>query len=202
MRYLFVILLPLLFACGEEPAEQKHPAFRKLETVQKLILRSDDSLLTKKNGDWFYKNIPFSGTIETFDEAGVLRARQSFIDGKEDGLSHTYYADGKPDAARYYRAGEKDSIARGWWPNGNLRFEYHFHMGKYEGDFKEWYTSGKPLKHISYHQGKEQWGRGWRENGKPYMSFEVRDGRMYGSINPNLCYSLKNEKGEYIAARK
>jgi hypothetical protein len=30
------------------------------------------------------------------------------------------------------------------------------------------------------------------------MSFEVRNGRLYGLVNPNLCYSLINERGEYV----
>lgn len=60
----------------------------------------------------------------------------------------------------------------------------------------------KPLKYIVYQNGIAQTGKGWRENGKLYMSFVVRDGRLYGLINPNLCYSLKNERGEYVVSIK
>ena len=113
-----------------------------------------------------------------------------------------YYENGNKDTRRFYRNGEKDSINLGWWVNGNPRFEYHFNNGNYEGDFNEWYVSGRPLKNIIYHDGKEQSGKGGRENGKLKMNFVRKDGRLYGLINPNLCYSLKNERGEYIASTK
>ena len=118
----------------------------------------------------------------------------------EEGVLTSFYENGMKDSRRFYHNGEKDSINQGWWINGNPRFEYHFKNGVYEGDFKEWYASGKLMKHIIYHNGKEQNGKGWRENGKVYMSFVMRDGRLYGLINPNLCYSLKNERGEYVAS--
>jgi hypothetical protein len=55
---------------------------------------------------------------------------------------------------------------------------------------------------VYYEKGQEKRGQGWRENGKLYMSFEVRNGRMYGQGNPNLCYSLQNEQGEFIRSVK
>jgi antitoxin component YwqK of YwqJK toxin-antitoxin module len=197
------ITLVLITACSGRQEINKEPVTNTpYPSIPSITIHNNDSLLSKQNGIVFYQTTPFSGIVESYDDQGRLRVRQSFYKGKEEGFLRSYYADGQPDAERFYRGGEKDSVNRGWWPNGKLRFEYHFDMGVYEGDFKEWYHSGRPYKHIYYHQGKEQWGRGWRENGKPYMSFETRNGRVYGSINPNLCYSLKNERGEYIAARK
>ena len=176
------------------------------KTTQLLIpgtvVRAGDSSLQLLNGSWFYHQQLFSGTMETYFLSGALKARQTFYRGKEEGLLCTYYENGNKDTRRFYRNGEKDSINLGWWVNGNPRFEYHFNNGNYEGDFKEWYVSGRPLKHIIYHDGKEQSGKGWRENGKLYMNFVRKDGRLYGLINPNLCYSLKNERGEYIASTK
>lgn len=34
----------------------------------------------------------------------------------------------------------------------------------------------------------------WRENGKPYINYEVRDGFRYGLRKSALCYSLEDEK--------
>jgi antitoxin component YwqK of YwqJK toxin-antitoxin module len=136
--------------------------------------------------------------MQTWYPSGQLRITQQLYAGREEALMRSYYENGNREAQRFYRNGEKDSVHRGWWLNGQLQYEYHYRNGEYEGDFKEWYPSGSASKHIAYHQGKEQWGKGWRENGKPYMSFVMRDGRLYGLINPNLCYSLKNERGEYV----
>ncbi|MEN9684887.1 MAG: hypothetical protein RLZZ28_673 [Bacteroidota bacterium] len=159
-----------------------------------------DTSLHLVNGIRYAGSDLLNGTIETYYASGGLKSRQSFAAGREEGEAVTYYEDGRPDAKRYFHLGEKDSVHTGWWPNGKRRFEYHFKEGMYEGSFKEWYASGKPLKEIHYGNGKEISGKGWRENGKPYMSFVVRGGRLYGLINPNLCYSLKNEKGEFIAS--
>lgn len=166
--------------------------------IPPIVVLSTDTDLHLVNGTLFYQQKKFSGTIKTFYSPGHLKARQNFYDGLEEGLSLTYYENGNKDSRRFYHDGEKDSVNQGWWINGNPRYEYHFKDGVYEGDFKEWYVNGKPLKLIIYHDGKEQSGIGWRENGKVYMSFVVKDGRLYGLINPNLCYSLKNERGEFV----
>lgn len=193
-RYIF-FLLPL--AC-KEPAPSGTANSNPLPQIPAVTVDRSDTALQLINGVWLLSGQPFSGTIETWYASGQIRLSQQFYNGKEEGLMQSYYENGKRESLRFYRSGEKDSVHRGWWLNGQLQYEYHYRNGEYEGDFKEWYASGRPYKHISYRQGKEQWGKGWRENGKPYMSFVMRDGRLYGLINPNLCYSLKNEKGEYV----
>ena len=55
---------------------------------------------------------------------------------------------------------------------------------------------------IQYKDGKEIGGNGWRNNGKTYMNFIVKDGRRYGLVNAQLCYSVKNERGEYVENMK
>ncbi len=199
-NYLFIVsILFCLSSCDHftKPANIAVAA-SKQRVIPNIIIKSTDSALQLINGVWFYHHNTFSGTIQTYYPSGKLKAIQSFYNGKDEGILYTYYENGNKDAQRFYHNGEKDSINQGWWINGNPRFEYHFKDGVYEGDFKEWYVSGKPLKHIIYHDGKEQSGKGWRENGKVYMSFVTRDGRLYGLINPNLCYSLKNERGEFV----
>jgi hypothetical protein len=202
MKNCFFIIAILYGLTGcDQNAHHKLTAVSE-ETDRPVIpgvtINSADTALHLINGIWFYQQQLFSGTIETYFPTGKLKAQQSFYQGKEEGLLSTWYENGSKDSRRFYHNGEKDSINQGWWINGYPRFEYHFTNGIYGGDFKEWYVSGKPLKHLIYHNGKEQSGKGWRENGKVYMSFVMRDGRLYGLINPNLCYSLKNERGEFV----
>jgi hypothetical protein len=178
---------------GMQVMENKEPI-----SIPGVTVIATDTLLTINNGNWYYAQQLYSGSVISFFPSGRIKTRQRFYEGKEEGASICFYEDGSIDAWRWYHMGEKDSVNKGWWPNGNARFEYHFENGIYEGDFKEWYESGSPLKHIVYKNGKEVSGRGWRANGKMYMSFEVRNGRMYGLINPNLCYSLQNERGEFV----
>ncbi len=199
MKKYFYILF-VLAAC--HTTKQDKPAVAEIKEdepfIPDLTVRSTDAGLILANGVWLYQQKPLTGFIETCFLAGSLKSRQSFYQGKEEGLFLSYYEEGSKDARRFYHKGEKDSINQGWWPNGNPRFEYHFKNGVYEGDFKEWYQSGQPFKQILYHNGKEQSGKGWRENGKVYMSFVVKEGRLYGLVNPNLCYSLKNERGQFV----
>ncbi|MBL0182944.1 MAG: hypothetical protein IPP96_11885 [Chitinophagaceae bacterium] len=49
------------------------------------------------------------------------------------------------------------------------------------------------IQQVFYENGKEISGKGWRENGKLYMSFVMKGGRRYGLFNANLCYSLVKE---------
>lgn len=204
MKRLLYYITCLLVACTPQPVKEKAAVVPREEPVHipALVKLVTDTSLHLQNGVWYCSGKLFSGTIETYYGKGVLKCRQTFYNGKEEGLQATWYENGQKDAERFYHNGEKDGIHRGWYNNGNLRFEYHFTNGLYEGDFKEWYASGKPLKQIVYQGGHETSGKGWRENGKPYMSFVVRDGRMYGLVNPNLCYSLKNERGEFVNSSK
>jgi len=197
MKIVFAIIwVVLTISCSEQPA--LIATVYQLPQIPAITVDRSDTALHLVNGVWLWKGQPFSGTMETWYMSGQIRLLQQFYAGKEEGLMQSFYENGNREAQRFYRNGEKDSVHRGWWLNGQLQYEYHYRNGEYEGDFKEWYPSGQPSKHISYHRGKEQWGKGWRENGKPYMSFVMRNGRLYGLINPNLCYSLKNEKGEYV----
>ncbi len=206
MKKALLILLIWPVAC-RNVADKKQAAIAVMATAASIrvpdnTVLSTDTSLQLQNGVWYYRQQLFSGWIETYFTPNRLKARQGFYLGKEEGTCVTYYENGNRDAERYYHLGEKDSVHRGWWVNGQRRFTYHFKMGNYDGDFEEWYVSGKPMKRIVYKEGKEQNGVGWRESGKIYMSFVMRDGRLYGMINPNLCYALKNEKGEYVNSPK
>lgn len=184
-----------------KPVNSKTEESLSLSTTSETHNRNEGTF-TWENGICLRGKQAYTGVLVHSDSLGNLISKQQYYQGKEEGWSEWYYPNGSTNARRYFRKGEKDSVHLGWWPNGNLRFEYHFHQGQYEGWFREWYVSGKPLKAIWYEGGKEIRGTGWRENGKIYMSFEVRNGRLYGLVNPNLCYSLQKEKGVFVEARE
>lgn len=195
MRNVCIIWVTMLAGCHI-------PEQEVALVIPNTVCKSTDTACQVQNGIRFYGGQPFSGYIETYFSSGALSMRQGFYEGKEEGLATGFYENGQRNSRRFYHRGEKDGINEGWWPNGHQQYEYHFKNGVYEGVFREWYESGKPLKYIVYHNGTEQSGKGWRENGKTYMSFVWRDGRLYGLVNPNLCYTLKNEMGEFSANAK
>jgi hypothetical protein len=200
--YLFRIGLFVIVAssCRNQPSNMGNTIHN--QPIPNRIVESNDPSLHWNNGSMHFQGQPFSGTVLQRDSAEHVISRQSYYQGKEEGWAEWYYSSGKINARRYFHLGEKDSVHTGWWETSKPRFEYHFRNGEYEGWFKEWYASGKPLKEVYYEKGQEKYGRGWRENGKLYMSFEVRNGRMYGQVNPNLCYSLQNEQGEFVRSVK
>jgi antitoxin component YwqK of YwqJK toxin-antitoxin module len=169
-------------------------------TIPPLRIENTDNLLHFDKGVYYYGQESFSGIIIERYANGNIKRSGNYLSGKEEGWQTMYYNSGAISEKRYYRLGEKDSVHTGWWDNGHLRFEYHFSHGAYEGDFKEWYTTGQPYKHIHYVKGTDDQGIGWRENGKLYMNYIMRDGRRYGVVNPNLCYTVKDEQGEYANA--
>jgi len=200
---LFLLGMMHLAGCTsrENQANSKAEANLPLP-IASVTHNMNEGTFTWQNGICFQGNQAYTGVLVHSDSLGNLISKQQYYHGKEEGWSEWYYPDGRMNARRYFRNGEKDSVHLGWWPNGRLRFEYHFKQGQYEGWFREWYVSGIQLKAIWYEGGKEIRGTGWRENGKIYMSFEVRNGRLYGLVNPNLCYSLQKEKGVFVDARE
>jgi len=199
MKNIVIITCVIFSSCKEANTTEirQQNAFEPIAIPGNRVLKTD-SLLRLKNGFWFYSDTLYSGAIADYFPSKQLKTIGTFYKGKEEGWYHSFYPDGTKESNRYYHAGEKDSVHIGWWNNGNLRFEYHFVNGNYDGNYKEWYQSGKALKHIIYENGNEISGKGWRENGKLFMNYVMKDKRRYGLMNSQLCYSLKNEKGEFV----
>ena len=189
-----VLLLVFIFST------QKIKTQQRINAVGFLGINKTDTSLRLINGNYYYRQQLFSGTITEPYENGIIHHTITCYNGREEGWAMMYYPDGKLAEKRYYHLGEKDSVHAGWWQNGKPRFEYHFTMGFYNGDYKEWYNSGNAYKHIHYNNGADDWGKGWRENGKLFMNYTMYNARRYGIVNSNLCYTVKNEKGEFAAA--
>lgn len=196
MKCSYYIFFLLIIACSSEP--QPLVAERQVPMIPAIDIRVDDPRLMFKNGRWYYNDSLFSGYVHAFYPNGNKQRIQAFYDGKEEGQLMTWFQDGQKESERYFINGEKEGLHKGWWENGQQRFEYHFKNGIYDGDFKEWFSTGAEFKHIEYKNGVEIRGKGWRENGKLYMSYEVKGNRRYGLMNAQPCYTLKNEKGQYI----
>ena len=196
MRYLCIAIL-FLSGC-DHLRKDSMPA--PGAAVSSIDVNKTDAALVFKNGYWYYKGTLLSGTMTDHFTNNGIRSRTSFLNGKEEGWQQIFFENGKISEKRFYHDGEKDSVHCGWWPNGNKRFEYHFKKGVYDGDFKEWYETGEPLKYVHYTNGADDWGKGWRQNGKLYMNFVMKNGRRYGLNNSNLCYTVKKGRGEFVAS--
>jgi antitoxin component YwqK of YwqJK toxin-antitoxin module len=153
---------------------------------------------TKRSGKYtVIADEPIDGLLTEHYPTGEIKKVSRYQHGLQHGLTRTWYADGRKESERFFLDGEKEGLHVGWWPNGNKQFEYQFSNGLYHGTFKEWYETGKPLHIFEYHHGKEVSAIGWRENGRTYINFAMRNGRKYGLTNARLCFSLKDEAGVY-----
>ena len=186
-RLLIISTIILCFSCKEKDRQAAPAETRPIQAL------AQDSNLHLVNGTLYYAGKLFNGTLSEKYPGGQTKSRFAYRYGRQDGLSETFYEDGKPESKRWYARGEKDSVHSGWWPNGHVKYEYHFDKGNYEGWFSEWYQSGSLVQQVLYKNGKEVCGKGWRENGKLYMSFVMKNNRRYGLFNANLCYSLTKE---------
>jgi antitoxin component YwqK of YwqJK toxin-antitoxin module len=194
-KYFLYIILSLSFFSFSQ-REQKQETL-----IPEITVEEGNSSLHKENGVYYFDNSLFSGYIISKYENGNLKEKSGYVNGKKQGLSQTWFDNGTIQDERYYTNGEKDGIHRGWYENGSKRFEYSFKDGLNDGVSTEWYQSGEILKRIVYKNGTEENAKAWGINGKLYINYVVKNGVIYGMNNSNPCYSLKNEKGEYVSAK-
>jgi antitoxin component YwqK of YwqJK toxin-antitoxin module len=189
MRIHKAITPTLLIICLLNCSSSIHKSF--------LMIKSDSPSI-KLYGKYLYldDNI-MEGIVVEHYASGEMKRQSKYKNGLLNGPVITWYPEGNRESVRFYNEGEKDGVHTSWWPNGNMRFEYQFSNGLYHGTFKEWYQNGKPLHVFKYNHGAEVSAIGWRDNGKTYINFIVRNGKKYGLTNARLCYSLKEEQGIY-----
>lgn len=182
--YGILVVCSLIIGCGSKLNEAD-----VIEATNPLLVQSGKYLL--------FDNRPLNAVIVEHFPNGRMARSSTFKNGLQHGMTRTWYSDGNLESERSYKRGEKDGLHTGWWQNGHKQYEYHFTNGAYEGSFKEWYANGRPLHAFEYSGGREVSAVGWRENGKTYINFVMRNGRKYGLTNARLCYSLKDETGVF-----
>ncbi len=160
-----------------------------------------DPDLKLQNGIYYYRDDLFSGDIISHYPNGTINEKNSYVSGRQEGSSFTWFENGTMQSKRYYVDGEKHGTHYGWYEDGSKRFEYNFDNGMNSGTSTEWYKSGQIAKKTVYINGNEESVQAWRDNGKLYINYVVKDGVIYGMNNSHLCYTLKNEEGEYVAKK-
>ncbi|MFK7957743.1 MAG: hypothetical protein AB8B96_16710, partial [Lysobacterales bacterium] len=66
---------------------------------------------------------------------------------------------------------------------------------KPDGESWAWYEDGKKFKVSRFNMGQPLGlQQAWRKNGKLFRNFEMRNGRLYGLNNANLCLDLEGDE--------
>ena len=196
-RFKYILLIGLVFIIACTAPEKDHSSkfvFEEVDVsgVTDTTVSNLDTNLVLINGVYFFGSEPYNGYIFHKYKTDTTQKIASFLNGKEHGLTKTYFPDGTISTITQY----KDNLAYGhhihYWPNGNLKFDFSYNNDKREGLQKQWYEEGIPYCELSFIDDKEEgMQKAWRRTGKPYINYEVKDGRRYGLQKSAMCYTLK-----------
>lgn len=163
-----------------------------ISPAQLVIGKSEISI--NQQGQRVYQNKPFTGEMLSYHDSGKVATADQFVNGRRQGYSKKWFANGLLGYESFYAAGVRDGVTKTWWSNSNLRSDFFYVKGKTEGVGKRWYRSGAKFKKFNYHAGKPiGLQQAWRENGKLFSNFEYKNGRIYGLRKANNCVGLKDE---------
>ncbi len=188
---LFSKILIIFLFSGCTSVEEK-PSSMLVDTsmIPNDTLLSTDENLILDNGIYKLNDKAFSGFIKEVNNNSLIRIA-SILNGKQHGITESFYSNGKLKDSRSYKAGKAYGKHLGYWENGNPKFDFIYIDDKREGENKQWYKSGQAYAFLIFKDDKEDgMQKAWRENGKPYINYEVKDGFRYGLQKSALCYTL------------
>jgi len=190
IKNAFFIVCVFTFGCSQ-PKDQKVD----LSLIPNDTIVLNNAKLKLKNGVYYQGSKPYSGYIKELYETKTLKSIGSYFQGKQHGLTKTFFPNAKLETERNYKDGIGYGRHFGYWQNGNKKFDFIYINDKREGIQKQWYESGSQYYELSFTNDQENgMQKAWRENGKPFINYEVKDGVRYGLQKSALCYTLKNEK--------
>ena len=74
-------------------------------------------------------------------------------DGLLDGISTSWYRDGKKRSEHTYRRGLLEGLATTWYPNGQPMSQGHYRKGKLDGLWVSWDERGNETEQHTYRDG-------------------------------------------------
>lgn len=190
MRGGFCFLVSLLVcACQAGPKPKGDPA--QSQTLAWIRLPSAD-LRQEQDAVWL-GNQRLTGILFQLDPSGDTVSTETYRNGRLDGLSRKWFANGQLMEAREYAAGRKQGRQIAYWPNGNQRFAFTAKEDAYEGELREWTESGQ-LFHLAHFRNGQEEGvqKLWYDNGKIRANYVIRDGRRYGLLGTKNCMNVSD----------
>jgi antitoxin component YwqK of YwqJK toxin-antitoxin module len=166
---ILLLLLLVFFGCGGPTIDMNSDDYAFIEFSKKGI----------KN----YKGNPFSGKIVSYNENGELKMKETYKDGKKDGVWEWYYENGELSRLETHKDGKKDGVWEWYYENGLLEYKETYKDGKKDGVW-EWYYENGQLSRLETHKdGKKDgvWDE-YYENGQLAHKGNYKDGREYGVL--------------------
>ena len=138
-----VILLTLVY-------QRAHRPLPPIEVAgSKLVLRDGKLFLT--NG-----NSAFTGLmIERFTN-GLLKSRTGVVDGRLQGVSEGWHANGQLQVVEHFAAGVSDGLRIKFYPSGQKQSEGRIVAGQFDGAYRRWHTNGQLAEQIEFRRGRPE----------------------------------------------
>jgi len=121
---------------------------------------------------------PFTGKAAGYFGDGKLHRRIDFQNGKEHGITKSWYQSGTVESEGRYTEGLSDSLWTWYDRDGNKRVQVTFDRGKKIGMEKQWYPNGQEKFVTTYSNDGKQNGThsGWFENGQMKFTTSYANG--------------------------
>ena len=116
--------------------------------------------------EWEYKNGKQIGVSKSWFPSGQLKEERIYKDGKEDGLSTHWYENGKMEYEYTYTDGILNGLSTFWYENGQKKIEATYNNWQLDGLRTYWYENGQKRKEGTFKDGIRITEKEWNEDGK------------------------------------
>ena len=146
-----------------------------LTTLDELD-RSDGGFRLKATGELY------SGYLVEYyagAETNQLRSRSLIRNGKLNGLSEGWYADGQQQVAEIFIDGKSHGIRLKWHPNGVKEAEDTIEHGELNGLCRKWHDNGQLAEQMTMINGQADGrARSWHEDGSQKAEVRLEMGKV------------------------
>ncbi|WP_144962893.1 toxin-antitoxin system YwqK family antitoxin [Gillisia sp. Hel_I_86] len=190
IKFLSITGLVMLSACQKQKAD--------VLTISDFQIDKAELQLKPLEGKWYYAGKAFNGFAISYYPTGRLESRIGYFDGKKQGEAKLWYANGTLAKQSFYNENQLDGALNSYWPDGSQSAQSNYRNSVRHGVQKKWFASGQLARKTTYQDGQESGlQQAWLENGKIYVNYEAKHGRVFGMKRTNLCYQLKDENVQY-----
>ncbi|WP_139957881.1 toxin-antitoxin system YwqK family antitoxin [Flavicella sediminum] len=193
MKYSFICLLSLFlfFGCQSEKSKSQKQVVLTFFNIPNDSIVKAKLVLHANEGKWYFNNKPFSGFAIRHFNTKKLAECIGFYKGRKEGEAKQWYANAQLKKQCFYKQNTLVNTYKTYWPNGLLAYEVNYTInGKKEGIEKFYWRSGSISKARTLRAGQEHGlQQAWLKNGKLYVNYEAKNGRIFGMRRANSCYA-------------
>ena len=171
-----------------------------LTTLDELD-KGDDGLRLKATGALY------SGYLVDYyagADTNQLRSRSLVRDGKLNGLSEGWYADGQQQVAEIFIEGKSHGVRVKWHRNGVKEAEDTIEHGELSGPCRKWHENGQVAEEMTMVNGQADGrARSWHEDGSQKAEVTMEMGKVLEQQfweegkNPAVTVSAEENRKEF-----